>query len=222
MSQWLLGIPSVVLIGGYAYWYFRNYRKRRDQYAAAAAEHGWAYQERDRDLLGRCHGYPFNDGRRPRAWHVVTGTNGDREFTSFEYSAVFGHDDAESSDRAERQFTQVFALQLPGAAPDLTVRPRGMLGQLAHGLKTSSSGSSDFDRSWAVDGAPADLSPQVRSWVTTHRRPFRLVAGQLWTWADGRMDLARIEPALNDLHQLADALSRQLPPPASASGGHHA
>ncbi|WP_020662941.1 hypothetical protein [Amycolatopsis benzoatilytica] len=208
MPNWLYYIPGPVVLGGYGYWRFRAYRVRRDGYRSATAERGWTYQERDRDLLGRCHGYPFGSGRRPRAWHAVTGNDG--EFTSFEYSAVYGDSDSESSDRAERRFIQIFALRMPGQLPSLAVYPRGLLGQLARGLRIAAPGQSDFDRSWVIDGSPADVTTAVRVWISAHRRPFRLLAGELWIWADGQMDLDRIEPALHDLRQLAAALRPQV------------
>ncbi|GAA3553331.1 hypothetical protein GCM10022222_41340 [Amycolatopsis ultiminotia] len=216
MNEWLLSALSVVVVGGYGLWYLRSYRKRRDKYAAAAAEQGWAYTQRDRDLLGRCHGYPFLEGRRPRAWHAITGQDGRREFLSFEYSDVIGGTTSDDAGRAERYFTQVFALKVPDGTRSLAVQPRGVLGKLGGGLgfRGGTIGDPDFDRRWTVDGSPGDVTPAVRDWLARHRRPFRRTAGELWIWVDGRMDVGRIAPALGDLHELADALGKRLPPPS--------
>ncbi|WP_120024523.1 hypothetical protein [Amycolatopsis panacis] len=213
MKEWLLSALSVLLIGGYGYWHFRNYRKRRDSYVAEATAHGWTYRERDRNLLGRCHGDPFRNGRRARAWHVITGTDKGREFTSFEYSAVHGYTDNDSNERPERWFTQIFALRMPGRMHSLAVQPKGVLGKLAGGLGFSRNpvGDAAFDQRWSLDGAPDDLTPQVRSWLAARQRPFRLTAGELWIWSEGRMDVARIDPALKELHELADALAKRQP-----------
>jgi hypothetical protein len=211
-NHWYWYVISFGLVGGYGCWYLRNYRRRTAALAADAATRGWHYTERPPSLLGRCHGVPFGTGRRPRAWHEVSGTYRDLPFSAFEFSEVIGDSDAESSDRPERRFLQVFGVRLAQRVPDLTVMPRGSAAQLALklGMSTGATGNPDFDRHWAVScDDPAFiatvLTPDLLSWflgAPERQRPFRLRSDEICCWQEGRLTFDDVEPALTHLHEV--------------------
>ncbi|WP_432849354.1 hypothetical protein ACQPXB_03105 [Amycolatopsis sp. CA-161197] len=202
-GHWYWYVVLALVVGGYGVWYLRGYRRRTAAIAAGARERGWTYRERAPQLLGRCHGYPFGRGRRPRAWHAVSGSHDGREFTSFEYSEVVGHSDVDSNDSAERLYLQVYAVKVAGA-PVLTVRRRGVAGVVAGrlGVGGNATGDPDFDRRFVVEGDATSLTPEAQVWLTAHPRPFRVDGGEVLVWDEGRFDLGRVEPALEQLGEL--------------------
>jgi hypothetical protein len=212
MSNWFWYIPGPVVVGGYGYFYFRNYRRRTAGLATAAKERGWVYTEQSTSLLRKCRGVPFEFGRRPRAWHEITGEHRGLHFSSYEYSEVVGRDDPESSERPEREFLRVFGVGLEGPVADVTVTPRGAIGRLA--LKASvvsgKTGNAAFDRQWSVradnaDAIPTMLPPELLAWFMAakeNQRAFRFRAGEVLCWEPGRVDIDRVEPTLEYLHRL--------------------
>ncbi|MFI5605821.1 hypothetical protein [Amycolatopsis sp. NPDC051903] len=56
-----------------------------------------------------------------------------------------------------------------------------------------------FDQDWYTSGS---FTPELKRWVQQHRRPFRVVAGVLETWENGRFLPERVEPAVADLAEL--------------------
>jgi hypothetical protein len=212
MSNWFWYVPGAAVVGGYGYFYFRNYRRRTAELDAAVQERGWKYAEQPPGLLGRCHGVPFRHGRRPRAWHEITGEYRERPFSAFEYSEVIGSSDPDSSERPEREFLRVFGVRLPGRVPDVTVTPRSAVGRLAHqlGAPTGKTGNVDFDRRWTVhaDGPDAIrtlLPAELLTWFTSTKvtqQAFRFRAGEVICWEPGRIQLDRVEPSLDYLHDL--------------------
>ncbi|MBB4686605.1 hypothetical protein [Amycolatopsis jiangsuensis] len=206
-THWIWYVIAPLVIIGCALFYWRRYQRNKAAATAYATQRGWTYTERDQDLLGRCHGAPFDGfGRRRRAWHAVRGQHGPYEVLSFEYSEVRGRN--HGNRYARRVFRQLASLKLPFPAHEVYATPRGRIGRLANqaGLTGSGTGNPDIDSEWATEGL---IPPAVQDWLATHRRrPFRVVAGRLETWHEGRFDPNRIDPAVADLEDLAQRLSR--------------
>ncbi|MEV0065511.1 hypothetical protein [Amycolatopsis sp. NPDC050768] len=89
-------------------------------------------------------------------------------------------------------------------APALTVRRRGVAGVVAGrlGVGGSATGNPDFDRRFVFEGDATVLTPEAQTWLTAHPRPFRIDGGEVLVWNEGRFDLDRVEPALEQFGEL--------------------
>ncbi|MEV6896869.1 hypothetical protein [Amycolatopsis sp. NPDC051372] len=133
----------------------------------------------------------------------MSGSHDGREFTAFEYSEVLGHFDVDSNDSAERLYLQVYAVKV-ARAPMLTVRRRGVAGVVVGrlGVGGSTTGNPDFDRRFVFEGDATVLTSEAQASLTAHPRPFRIDGGEVVVWDEGRFDLDRVEPALEQLGEL--------------------
>jgi hypothetical protein len=123
---------GVVALVAYAGWVAA--KKRREAFAALAAQRGWTYSERDDRYVDRFAGAPFGLGHDRRASNVVTGEHDSRAFVAFDYrySTTEHYTDAQGHSRT-RTVTHpysVIALHIGANVPELSVSPEGFFGRL--------------------------------------------------------------------------------------------
>lgn len=100
-------------------------KKRREERAAGltalAQQHGWQFVEEDESYAQRWRGRPFRRGGRSR--HVVLGEHRGRQFCAFSYRYT-----TSNGKSSQTHYYTVWAIGLPGFAPDFSVAEEGVFG----------------------------------------------------------------------------------------------
>ncbi|MDP3892477.1 DUF3137 domain-containing protein [Nocardioides sp.] len=155
-------------------------RRRRDEFAALGAQHGWGYLQRD-DQWGRSFtGRPFNQGHNRQSRHVLTGEHDGRPFVAFD----FIYHTTERSTNSQGHTTtrevahpySVVALRSDTPLPALAVTPEGFFGRLAGRLtnRDIELESENFNRAFTVTCADRKfafdvLHPRLMEKLLTYR-----------------------------------------------------
>src|SRR4051812_29677913 len=124
----VLAVLLVVVIAaavagiGYATWLAA--KKRREAFAAMAAQRGWTYAQRDDRYVNQFSGVaPFGVGHDRRATNVVTGAHDGRNFMAFDYryTTTEHYTDAQgkSQTRTKTHPYSVIALAIGRSVPEL-------------------------------------------------------------------------------------------------------
>jgi hypothetical protein len=180
-------------------------RRRRSRFIAGAAARGWTYAPRDRRLPQRWDSWPFGQGRRRRARHVLRGTVDDRPCVAFEYT--FRHRvPGGPQGPAEAVATwSVVAVALPSPLPRVAVARSGPLGRVAAALGRQGFEleSEDFNRRFRV----RTDDPRVASDVLHPRMMAELLDGPFYDFRLDAADALSCRPGRMRLEDVDDRLA---------------
>lgn len=107
-------------------------KKRREEFAAPAAAHGWTHEARNDTYTEQWTGDPFGRGHNRQAHNVLTGTHDGRRFTAFDYVYYTTETSTNGNGNSTRQVAHhysVVALTVGTHFPNLTVHPEGAVGR---------------------------------------------------------------------------------------------
>ncbi len=143
-------VVGLAILGGY------RAKKRREEFAAFAASHGWSWAARDDRWCNHFDGQPFGQGHDRRAANVLTGLYDGRGFVAFDY--VFHT--TETSTNAQGQTTRsevahpysIAAVDAGVSFPQLRVTPERFFSRFIGRVlnKDIELESEDFNRAFTV------------------------------------------------------------------------
>jgi hypothetical protein len=120
-------VAGLLIGAGVAYVNYLNAKKRREAFAAFAAQQGFSYQPENQALAGQWTGTPFQTGDHRRVRNVLSGTHQGRQVVAFDYSYQ-----THTTNKGRRTTTThkygVVVMRLPGALPRLEVTREGLFG----------------------------------------------------------------------------------------------
>jgi hypothetical protein len=146
-----LALVVVVAVLGYL-----SAKRRREEFAAFAAQHGWTWTERDDSWAERFDDDPFGNGHDRQATNVLTGGYDGRPFVAFDYrystTETSTSSNGSTTIRTVHHPFSVVAIDTGAAFPDLRVSPEGFVGRLVGRLLNSDIEleSEDFNRAFTV------------------------------------------------------------------------
>lgn len=108
---------------------FVQAKKRRDAFAAFAAQRGWRYVPSDHSLVDRFEGAPFGRGNRRRTSNVVHGMHEERPIVAFDYTYETTSGSGEDRKTTTHRYS-VLAMSMGVVMPPLAVAPEGFFGRM--------------------------------------------------------------------------------------------
>lgn len=169
---------GLALVGVIGYLGYLSAKKRREEFAAVAAQRGWSYTARDDSWADRFDGAPFGLGHNRQAHNILRGHHDGRDFAAFDYR----YDTTESSTDAQGRHTsheETHAYSIVGIStqaqfPGLRVTPEGMLSRFFGRVtgKDIELESEQFNRAFTVTCedrkfATDVLHPQMMEYLLT-------------------------------------------------------
>lgn len=126
-------------------------RKRREELAAFAVQHGWTHTARDNSWTRRFSGPPFGRGHTRRATNVLQGQHDGRPMVAFDYSYQVTTGSGENRSTTTYHHS-VIGLGVGRRLPALSVTPEGFFGRLVGRLtnRDIELESEDFNRAFTV------------------------------------------------------------------------
>ncbi len=173
-----------------------------------AQQRGWQISPEDDRYASRWSGEPFTRGGRVR--NVVTGSHQSRPFTAFEYWYTTSSHNGTTTTTTTHTFT-VWALQLPGEVPEMSVGPEGLFGGKvaeAFGFDRVDIDDQAFNDTFKVKAddeqfARTVLSPDVVALMKqTGTWQWRFTGNTMLSWEQGTFDPEDLEPRLNLMMRL--------------------
>jgi hypothetical protein len=224
----VLGLAVVVTVAVVAY---RLDQNRRERVLAYALGRGWRYDGENPALVDSWPGEPFGEGDNRRARSVLSGQESGREFVAFDYS----YDTHTNSSKGRRTTTHRFAVcvvPLPTALGVVELRPENVLTRAAGAVGMASDldlESEDFNRRYRVRARNAKLASDVlppRTMEYLVALPdeavtaFRLQAGHVIAWRDGRLEPADVVRTCAVLGRVIDGVPSFVWRDAGLPGGY--
>jgi hypothetical protein len=217
MDTWLIVV--LVIVVGFGIGYFNYYRakKRREAFAAFAAQHGLTYTPSNPSLTGQWGGEPFGRGDRRRATNVMTGNLQGREIVAFDYSYQTHSTDSKGRRTTTTHEYGVVAMRLPGVLPRLEVKHEGIFGGAvanALGFADIQFESEQFNRAFRVKAddqrfGHAVIHPRMMEMLLARGEiGWRFEGDTVLGWSKGDHDPQQV---LNRLSLLSEVVS-QVPP----------
>lgn len=202
---WVLG--GFVVVAAIIGFWWEHHRKKKLQ--AFAASRGLTYAARDDRWVRIDTGYPYGQGRSPKAKHVMTGQHRGRPIVIFEHEWTTG-----SGKDTQTHHARKTLMGLPKSFPKLELRPEGIVGRMARrmGMKDIELESDAFNEAYKVSGdrrfAYDVLHPRFMEWMLHTSAPGFTINGQyIALYGQGRIDLERLDHEVGYL----DAIVEQLP-----------
>jgi hypothetical protein len=122
-------VVVALLIGaGVGYANYVLAKKRREAFAAFAAQQGFSYLPENNALAGNWAGTPFQTGDHWRVRNVLSGAFQGRQIVAFEYSYQTHSSNGKGGRRTTTHKFGVVVMQLPGPLPQLEVTHEGIFG----------------------------------------------------------------------------------------------
>jgi hypothetical protein len=122
-------VVVAVLIGlGVGYANYVLAKKRREAFAAFAAQQGFSYLPENNSLAGHWAGTPFQTGDHRRVRNVLSGDYQGRQIVAFDYSYQTHSSNGKGGRRTTTHKFGVVVMQLPGPLPQLEVTHEGIFG----------------------------------------------------------------------------------------------
>lgn len=232
----LVFLAFVALAVGAAVYSYRQAKKRREEFAAVAAQRGWAYAARDDRWTTRFEGSPFGHGHDRRASNVVSASHDGRAFIAFDYHyATTEHSTDANGHHTSREVSHdysVIALDLGAAFPALWVTPEGFFGRALGRLlnRDIELELEEFNRAFTVTCpdrkfATDVLHPQMMEFLLHYRdMEFSFRTGSVCIVREGRHSIPEVDGKLQVMDGIADRIPefvwqefRGPTPPAGAS-----
>ena len=152
-SSVLFLVLAIVVGVGLAYFSYYRAKKRREMFAALAAQYGWSYVPANNSLAGQWAGTPFRTGDNRRAKNVLSGPYQGHQMVAFDYSYQTHTTNGKGQRRTTTHKFGVVVMQLPGALPHLEVTHEGIFGGAvanALGFRDIQFESEQFNRAFRV------------------------------------------------------------------------
>jgi hypothetical protein len=223
-----LGVVVVVVIAVVG---FHLEQKRRDRVLAYALGRAWRYDGEDPSLVDAWPGEPFGEGDNRRARSVLSGQESGRQFVAFDYSYQT-HTNTSKGRRTTTHRYAVCVVPLPMALGVVSVLPENLLTRAAGAAGMASDidlESEAFNRRFRVRARNAKLASDVlppRTMDYLVGLPddtvpsFRLQAGHLIAWRDGRLEPADVVRTCAVLDRVIDGIPSFVWRDAGLSGGY--
>ena len=203
METWLIAVLAFVAVGGF--WLISHllHKKKVAAFTKFAAERGWRYAEKDRGLVGRYEGRPFNIGHSRSTKHVLRGAHRGREVVVFEY--IYKETTGSGDDRKTEIYRNtVAAVSTPAPRPTLELSKEGLGRKLLGlvGVRDLQLESEEFNKAFHIqtenDKFAYDiLHPRMMEWMLADHRartiPFRFERADLLVWRPGEIELSRVD-----------------------------
>jgi hypothetical protein len=207
-------IIGVVLAGiGLFYFSYVKAKQRREEFAAFAAQQGFAYVAADNSLAGRWGGTPFQTGDHWRVLNVLSGQFQGHPMVAFDYSYQTHTTNGKGQRRTTTHKFGVVVLQLPAALPNLEVSHEGIFGGAvanALGFGDLRFESEQFNRAFRVTAQDqrfghAVIHPQMMEMLLARGEiAWRIEGNSLVGWDAGRHGPVEIMTRLQLLQQVTD------------------
>lgn len=186
-----VAVVGFSLVGLLGYLSYLSTKKRREAFAARAAERGWTYAVSDNRFVTRFSGTPFGTGDDREATNVVTGRHFGRAFEAFdyEYTTTSTSTDSEghTTTSTQRHTFAVVAVEVGPGLPALSVEPEGFFGRIVgrltnHDIELE---SEQFNRAFTVHCpdrkfATDVLDPRMMEYLLT-------LPDLAWSFRDGAL-----------------------------------
>ncbi|MGC4937273.1 hypothetical protein [Kribbella sp. DT2] len=214
----VLIVVLVVVVAGAAIWF--NYamaKKRREEFAAFAAQQGLSYVPENNALAGQWGGEPFQHGDHRRAKNVLTGAFQGRQIVAFDYSYQTHSTDSKGRRQTQTHKYGVVVMQLPGPLPHLQVTHEGIFGGAvanALGFRDLQFESDQFNRAFRVKAdderfGHAVVHPRMMELLLARGEiGWRIEGNSLIGWDGGAHTPVEVTNRLHLLQQVVD----QVPP----------
>jgi hypothetical protein len=211
-------VVLVVAVAGAAIWF--NYvaaKKRREEFAAFAAQQGLAYTPENHALAGQWAGEPFQRGDHRRVKNVLTGAFQGRQIVAFDYSYQTHSTDSKGRRTTQTHKYGVVVMQLPGPLPHLQVTHEGIFGGAvanALGFRDLQFESDQFNRAFRVKAdderfGHAVVHPRMMELLLARGEiGWRFEGNSLVGWDGGAHTPVEVMNRLHLLQQVVD----QIPP----------
>jgi hypothetical protein len=212
-------IVTLVILAGIGLFYvsYIKAKKRREAFAAFAAQQGFAYVAADNSLAGRWGGTPFQTGDNWRALNVLSGQFQGHPMVAFDYSYQTHTTNGKGQRRTTTHKFGVVVMQLPAPLPNLEVSHEGIFGGAvanALGFGDIRFESEQFNRAFRVTAQDqrfghAVIHPQMMEMLLARGEiAWRIEGNSLVGWDAGPHTPVQI---MNRL-QLLQLVSDNIPP----------
>jgi hypothetical protein len=210
----VLVVLLVVAIGaGVGYVNYLNAKKRREAFAAFAAQQGFSYQPANHGLASQWAGTPFQTGDHWRVVNVLSGAYQSRQVVAFDYSYQTHTSNGKGGRRTTTHKYGVVVMQLPGALPRLEVTHEGIFGGSvanALGFGDLRFESEQFNRAFRVEAddqrfGHAVIHPQMMEMLLARGEiGWRIEGNSLIGWDAGPHTPGEVMNRLQLLQQVVD------------------
>lgn len=209
----LVGLALVGLVG---YLGYVAAKKRRETFAAVAAQRGWTYTARDDSWAERFDGPPFGQGHGRRAGNVLQGTHDGRSFVAFDYvyrtTETSTGANGQTTSHEESHDYSIVAVTTQAVLPHLQVTPEGMFGRWVGRLTGSDIEleSEQFNRAFTVrcedrKFATDFLHPRMMEYLLTlPRMGWDLRNGTLMFASPGQHSIPQVDGMLVAIDGILD------------------
>ncbi|GAA1554170.1 hypothetical protein GCM10009789_04510 [Kribbella sancticallisti] len=158
----LLLIVAVGVLVGYVS--YVQAKKRREAFAAFAAQQGFGYGPANHALADQWPGSPFRTGDNRRVRNVLSGLYQGRQIVAFDYTYQTHSSNGKGGRRTTTHKFGVVVMRLPGALPRLEVTHEGIFGGAvanALGFADLQFESEQFNRAFRVEADDARFGHAV-------------------------------------------------------------
>lgn len=217
MDPVLIVVLGLVVVGAVIWFNYAAAKKRREEFAAFAAQQGLAYTPENNGLARQWSGEPFERGDHRRAKNVLTGAFQGRQIVAFDYSYQTHSTDSKGQRTTQTHKFGVVVMQLPGPLPHLQVTHEGIFGGAvanALGFRDLQFESDQFNRAFRVKAdderfGHAVVHPRMMELLLARGEiGWRIEGNSLIGWDSGAHDPAEVTNRLHLLQQVID----QVPP----------
>ncbi|MGW1344567.1 hypothetical protein ACWCOV_26235 [Kribbella sp. NPDC002412] len=208
---------AVVVGAGIFYFNYLAAKKRREQFAAFAAQNGWSYVPANNGLANQWAGTPFQAGDNRRATNVLSGAFNGHQMVAFDYSYQTHTRNSKGHRRTTTHKFGVVVLRLPGALPHLEVTHEGIFGGAvanAFGFRDIQFESDQFNRAFRVKAdderfGHAVVTPRMMELLLARGEiGWRVEGNSLVGWDQGAHNPVEVMNRLSLLQQVLE----QVPP----------
>jgi hypothetical protein len=190
-------------------------RRRRREFTAWAAQHGFSYAGRDKQWAKlEQWGRPFNTGSRRRATDVLIGRHRGHPVVAFTYQYTVSSSGAGGTTDTRTHVHSVYAVGLPRTFPMLRVGRENLATKLARtlGWNDIRFESEHFNRAFAVESVDRRLAsdvlhPRLMQWLLDTDAPgFMIVQDRLVLVQPKQLPLDQLERRLDYVTEVADQI----------------
>ncbi|TCM51243.1 hypothetical protein [Kribbella sp. VKM Ac-2568] len=128
MTTAVIVVVALLIGAGVGYANYVLAKKRREAFAAFAAQQGFNYLPENNALAGNWAGSPFQTGDHWRVRNVLSGAFQGRQIVAFDYSYQTHSSNGKGGRRTTTHKFGVVVMQLPGPLPQLEVTQEGIFG----------------------------------------------------------------------------------------------
>ncbi|WP_433011776.1 hypothetical protein [Kribbella sp. CA-294648] len=216
-SMAVMIVVGLLVVGVVSYLSHVLAKKRREEFAAFAAQLGFSYQPQNHLLAGQWAGTPFGTGNNRRVRNVLAGAYQGRQIVAFDYSYQTQSSNGRGGRRTTTHKFGVVVMQLPGALPRLEVTHEGIFGGAvmnALGFADLQFESEQFNRTFRVEAddqrfGHAVIHPQMMEMLLSRGEiGWRFEGNSLIGWDSGAHSPVEV---MNRL-QLLQLVSDHIPP----------